>query len=1007
MKLFRLSALNISVLRIPALVLLGLCVAIPLFLWLALPSLVQSQAEKFVAEKTGHRLTLDRPRFNPFDLSLRVTGLKLAEPDGKPLLAFDALLVDVSAASLTRRAFVFDAIRLDGPEATLVELPGGGLNWMPFLEAIKSKEEKPDAGLPRLDIRSLVLTGGKLDFADRRSTPGFATRVEPIEVELAEISTLPAGADGQGQFSIAARTSAGARLELKGGLTLNPLFVSGSLSLDDLQLAQVAPYLKLLPAAPEGRAALSGNYRIGNDGGKLDVALEGIAARIAGLRVPLRAVGDPAIAIDSIELQDGRMNLAERSVAFGGVALSGARLPIRRDAQGRIDLIEAMKDLKPAPAARTAKTDPAEPAPAAAPWKYRLDKLSIAGLGLAVRDEGVQPAVELALEDIALQVEGLSEDLKAPLPVRLSFAVKSGGRFEGEGRVVPAAASADLKLKLTDLALLPAQPYLSAKTTLVIADGKFSSQGQLGYDAKGPTYRGDFAVRDLRLKEAGSGNTLLSWKTLGSREIALTPKQLELGELRLSGLDTQILIDEDKNINLKRVIKKTEPSPAAPPEKPSTEAPAFVVNVDRLRFFKGELDFADHSLALPFATRIHGLRGTISNLSSRPGAPGQIELDGEVDDYGMARAVGQVDPFNPTESLDLRVIFRNVEMSRLTPYVATFAGRKIDSGKLSLDLEYKIKKRQLQGENQVIMDRLVLGERVESPTAKSLPLDLAIALLQDSDGRIELGLPVSGSLDDPEFSYGGIIWKAITNVLTKIVTAPFRALGALFGGGEKIENIAFEPGASQLTPPEREKFSRLAGVLTKRPSLLLTVGGTYAEADRVALQEVQLRRAVLVQAGQRVSEKGDPGPLSTRQPKVQAAIEALYAERVGKSDLAALKEGFRTANPGQLEEGVAGKMMSRLSGLLREKKVLGEDEVARLKGADFHAVLFERLRAREAVGDERLQSLAKARGESAIEALKAVGVPAERLSAIPPAKAEEEAPGRDVPLKLGLEAMKK
>jgi hypothetical protein len=218
------------------------------------------------------------------------------------------------------------------------------------------------------------------------------------------------------------------------------------------------------------------------------------------------------------------------------------------------------------------------------------------------------------------------------------------------------------------------------------------------------------------------------------------------------------------------------------------------------------MDFADHSLVLPFGTRIHDLRGSIAGLSNRPGAVGQIELDGAVDEYGMARAVGQVELGNPANGLDMRVQFRNVEMTRLTPYTATFAGRKIDSGKLSLDLQYQIKQRQLQGENQVIMDKLTLGERIESPTATNLPLDLAIAILQDSDGRIDLGLPVAGSLDDPQFSYGSIVWKAIVNVLTKIVTAPFRALGALFGGRQHCLR-----GRSAATDPARARESREAG----------------------------------------------------------------------------------------------------------------------------------------------------------------------------------------------------
>ena len=246
-------------------------------------------------------------------------------------------------------------------------------------------------------------------------------------------------------------------------------------------------------------------------------------------------------------------------------------------------------------------------------------------------------------------------------------------------------------------------------------------------------------------------------------------------------------------------------------------------------------------------------------------------------------------------------------------------------------------------------------------------------------------------------------------MLTKIVTAPFRALGALLGGGgEKIESIAFEAGAPQLTPPEREKLVKLAEAMGKRPGLVLAVGGQHAEIDRVALQDVQLRRAVLTQAGQRVPERGDPGPISTQQPKIREALETLYKDRVGAADLAALKDGFRNANPGQLEESMTGKVMSRLSGLMREKKTLSEGEVTQLKGADFYSVLFERLRVKENVPDERLQALAKTRGESVVEILGKAGVAPERVQLLPPEKFKPEGDGavKDIPLRMSLEAAK-
>jgi hypothetical protein len=1064
---------RLSSLKKPALIIVGVIATLLLFLWLALPRIIQSQAEKFVAEKTGHHLTLDLPEFNPFEWRLQLHKLQLSEPDGKPLLAFDNFLVDLSAASLTRRAFVFDAIRLDGLEITLVELAGGTLNWTPLLESLKSKEEQPEEkpGLPRIDIQSFVLSGGKLDFADRRSTPGFATRVEPLDLSLSDISTLP---DDAGKFRIAALTSLGAQIELSGTIDLNPVAVNGTLSLTGLQLAKFAPFLQdALPAPPEGVAGLTARYQVGNGGDKLDATIDQIEARITGLNVPLGTAED-GIAAESIELKAGRFELAKMALGVGAVAIHGGKLKLPKierslqfadlsfaDAQvnlperqatlasvalaqgslhvthaadGRLYLLEGLQALaasKKSQKAATAQT--AETAEVAPPWHFRIDQVGVKDLDVFIQDEGVTPAAEIVLKGLMLDVEGASDDLRVPLPVKVGFNFGDGGRFEGAGKYTPAGPVVDVNFKLDDLGLQIAQPYLAALTTLKVADGKLSTKGRVMFSDKGPSpldVRGEFVVNNLRLTEPG-GNDLLAWKTFGSRAMTLTQKELNLGELRLGGLDTSLIIDKDKNINYKKVLKQpggeqaapavpasaTAPTPAIPSADPSAPSPvavtkappAFIVNIDRLRFYKGEMDFADHSLILPFGTRIHNLRGSIAGLSNRPDAVGQIELDGEVDDYGMARAIGHVELGNPTNSLDMQVQFRNVEMTRLTPYVATFAGRKIESGKLSLDLQYKIKQRQLQGENQVIMDKLTLGERVESPTAQDLPLDLAIAILQDSEGRIDLGLPVAGSLDDPEFSYGSLVWKAITNVLTKIVSAPFRALGALLGrDGEKVENIVFEAGAPRLTPPEREKLVRLAEAMAKRPALNLSVGGIYADADRVALQEVQLRRAVLVQSGQRVPEKGDPGPVSTQQPKVREALETLYKDRVGASDLAALKEGFRSANPGQLEEGVTGKVMSRVSGLLREKKTLNEGEVAQLKGADFYGVLFEKLRAKEVIADERLQSLAKARGENALEILKAAGVTDERVQLLSPepGKLEGDGANGEIPLRMSLESAK-
>lgn len=1008
-----------------------------LFLWQALPGIVQSRAEKFVTEKTGHRLSMARPEFSPFALRLRLADLKLVTPQGAPLLSFDELVVDLAAASLSQRALVFDDITLKAPLLT-VEETSEGLNWAPFIGALKSPDTtKQEDGLPRLDVRRFALSGGQVAFADRRHAPGFTTQVTPLDIALTDISTLP---DDSGKFSLQARTSIGASLVLAGEVDLDPMTVSGTLALKGLEFEQLATYVSgLLPGVPKGSAELTARYRIASNGRQLEMQVEAVEAGITALQLPLSGDGavasiaaltlkggrydlasqqasvadiaiedvrlalphiDSPLTLGKISLSDARIRLTERQAELARLAVAGGGLVATRTADGKLPLLDALQGLA---AFNRKPAKEAPPADAAAkPWAFRLEAFELNGLAIALRDESIGPAAELRLENIDIQISGLSHDMARPVPARLGVQVATGGKLEVEGRITPGTVAADLQLKLADLSLKPAEPYLASRANVQLADGRLSTEGRFTLDARGPAYRGNLNLRDLRILEAGTTHVLLGWKRLNTNELSATPKRLDIGELRLGGLDTQLIIDKDKQINFKKVMK---PTPIADPA-PTGES-GFSLSIDRLRFYNGAMFFADESLVFPFGTRIHGMRGSLSHLSSRPGgAYGQLELEGEVDEYGMARAVGEVDLFDPTGFMDIRVLFRNVEMPRLTPYLATFAGRRIDSGKLSLDLQYQLKQRQLKGENQIVVERLKLGERVESASAKDLPLDLAIAVLEDSDGRIDLGLPISGSLDDPEFSYGSIVWKAITNVLTKIVTAPFRAIGALFGGGsEKVESVTFEAGMRQLTPPEREKLVKLAQALEKRPGLQLTVGGTYAESDRVALQDVELRRTLLRQTGERVSEERDPGSLSTALPKVRTALEELYAQRIGTAGLVALKEGFRQANPGQMEESMTGRMMSRLSGLLREKKTLSQDEVDGLKGADFHAVLYERLRAKEPVSEERLQALGQSRAEHALATLKNAGVDAGRIHL---RSAEKQDAGESgVSLRLALEAAKK
>jgi uncharacterized protein involved in outer membrane biogenesis len=969
-----------------------------LFGWLVLPGILQSQAEKYILERSGHQLTMDRPSFNPLLLDLHIKNLRLAKPDGQPLLSFNDLLIDFSPVSAFRRAYVFNEIRFGGLTASVEVLPEDRLNWSDLLESLQTKEEttseeqKP-AQLPRLIIRKFALSGGRLDLADRRTSLDRSASIVPIDVELTDLSTLP---NEEGKYELTAKTNFGAGIDWDGQVALNPLSVAGKIHIDDLPLSKLATFAPVPETleAPEGTATVSVQYQAGMIAQAFDVRLDDLAIGIDGFRIQGKADSSASLALDHVDLKGGQFDLLEHRIAIDTIAASGGGINTERTPEGRINLL----DLIPTEKKEVVAPADAPSAVTARDWHYSVAHMTLDGFSAGFRDRTIDPAADFALQDIAADVSGLSEDMAKPLPVHLGFHSRDGGTFSADGTVVPDAASAELQIKLDGLAIKPAQPYLGHLTTLNLIDGTLSSEGHATYDAKGGQYTGSLALQNLRIVEADGSRPFLAWKSLATKTLSVSPQRIAIRELLLNGLDTRLIIAKDKSVSLTKILKPQPDAPPSAPPAPTAPSP-FQVGVERLQIQNSQLEFADQSLALPFGTHIHALAGTVVNLSSKEGgAPARLNLGGQIEDYGQAKAEGRIDLFKPTNLLDIKVAFTNVEMTKLTPYAATFAGRRIDSGKLSLNLQYGINNRQLTGNNQVIMDQLTLGDRVESPEAHDLPLDLAIALLEDSNGRIDLGLPVSGSLDDPQFSYGRILWEAFENVLTKIVTSPFRALGALFGSDDKPDGVVFEPGQSALSPPELENLGRFATALNERPNLTVTVHGTWSDADRVALQDLALRKALAGKLG--LSSDGDPGPITPDQPEVKPALEDLYADQFGKGALAGLKEGYRKANPGQLPETTGGQVMSVLTGLIGTKPSLSDQDIDAMKGADFHAMLYQKLRDAEEMPDVRLQALAQARGEGIMKELSDANAPLDRVTLQSAEKVD--ATDNGIPLKMDM-----
>ena len=960
--------------------------------WLV-PLLIERQLPKFGQTELARRATIGAVSFNPYTLRLQAQDLRLTEADGAPLFAIGKLAVELQWRSLLRRVWSFAEIRITAPSADLVIAPDGKFNLAELLATLGRRPSAPAAGasLPRLIIGRLVLEQGKLELRDRRV--GYANRFFPIDFTLSNFSTLP---DQNGTYRFSADSAHGGKLRWKGEASVNPIRGSGELALENVSLPKLAVYLKSYTRATLAAGQLSATlpYRFSYSKGRLEANIDGASLALHDLA--LASGAQTLLKLPLLGFSNGALDLAARHVSLGRLYAEGGQLQLTRDRQGQLNIL----DLLPKSGA-SGQRAAAPAATAGAPWVAVAKSVELSGFGADLEDQG--SGVKLHVQDLAVKLDGASSDLTQPLKFTSSLSLREGGQLSAQGRIVPASGALAADVSVKQLALAPLQPLLGKYVKLKIAGGSVFAQGKLSAGAGGTKsprlrYVGGFGIAGLALNEAG-GKQFAAWKNLSADKLSASfaPNRLEIPELRVVDANAKLIIENDHSFNAARLLVPPAAARAAKPlPAPARAAPEpFPVRIGRLRFRNAKLDFTDLSLRPQFSAKIYALNGVVTGLSSNRKSRSQIELDGRVDEFGLARIRGTLNPFAPRDNTDVKVVFKNVDMVSVSPYAMKFAGYKIAEGKISLDLQYKVRNSQLEGTNQIVIDHLTLGERVDSPDALKLPLELAIAILKDSNGRIDLGLPVSGNMNDPQFSYGAVIWKAIGNVLTRIVTAPFRALGHLFGiSGEALETIDFDPGSDRLLPPEREKLQQVAQVLSRRAQLKLSVPGQYSEAaDGAALKARALRVAIAQRAGIKLKAGEDPGPLDWRDRAVRSALRDLYVKRFGA---AALDQQKKAAEAAGLPAGKQLPLLQRASRLIK-----GEPQVADVSA--FYRTLRERLDQSQPLAADALTRLGAQRASAILAALKAAGVdPASAIAAAPePVSADV---GKPVPLKLGLSA---
>ena len=965
-----------------------LLAAYTLFGFVIAPLIVRNVIVDQVHKQLGLAATLEDVDINPFALSARLEKFSLADPHGAKLVAFDALEANVQLSSIVNRALTFSEIRLVHPFVSVVRDQDHKFNLAALVPPDDPAAKlEPESAPFRMIIASAAIEGGRVTVVDHGGRQTYQTELGPVDLTVNNLSTLP---DQEGQQTFSMQTRFGGHLEWTGRLALAPLHSEGHMALTGERLADFSAYLpnELMLSIVDGTLNLAFDYNMALRDGRIvaDVSKFGLTVKDFGLAQHADAAPEAdLLRLGALELEGGHIVLPQRTVSFERVAVTQPQISLSRDAQQRFiwenlwqtteapaaaPLVTVTPVEAPAtptdsvadagaPAAAVQPTEPGPVAPAAATtdeaWSVQVARFEVADGRLAFNDQGVDPAATLGISGLTASLDTFTLADGATMPFAVNFNVDGGGAVALNGTLMAFPdVHVDAKTQITGLALNIANPYLRTQTYVQFDSGALSVDGHLvsnpneafGFD-------GELGLSGLEVQREGVDDRFAGLKSLAVKGITLSTAQrkIDVARAELDSAFAKIHISKDRVLNLANITRSDVPPASA------DNSPPWTIKLGRLKVINADADFTDESLPIPFHRAISRLSGGIDTFDTGSPTPTQLKLEGQVGEYGELNVSGHLRALDPLLDTDITASFKNVEMPGASPYVIRFAGHKVASGKLDLDLHYVLHKGILDGQHKIVLRDFELGEKVDSPEALDLPYSLAISLLKDSSGNIDIDLPVEGDVNDPTFRIGGVIMKALVNLITQIVTSPFRLLGKLVGLGdsEDLDQVYFAPGDADLTPPQQERIAKIAEALAQRPNLSLTVHGVMdPTADALALRSASLHARL----DERVGDADAAGRLKIVQSMAKESIPDLALDGVRAQFMVAPAAGGK---PVLDETAYIGALVDKLIAV----EPLAPDAVAALasqRAAAVRAALSQNTSldaARIADGDTQQTELAK------------------------------------------------
>jgi uncharacterized protein involved in outer membrane biogenesis len=805
--------------------------------------------------------------------SLKVMGdvilkeVAIDDEKNNPLIRLQRLDATIASAEPLLKNIHLSRMSIESPVLNLVRNQAGVFNVesrFPRIEerakAIKRGEGPPLA----IDVDEIELRAGKVTFLDLSPAKPFKTILSPIDLKVDHFSN---GKDRRSAYMLTLKTEANENVNVEGELSVNPLLAEGNVKVKPIPLKKYSPYYsdKVLFDIEDGRADFSTRYMYVQGEKEPTMSLSGLSVTLENIRLRKGDETEPFIQIPTLSMKNTGLDLARRDVSIGEVSTERGMILVKRSKDGKLNL----QQLFPPSAGPTAEqVQEGGDAVAEKPWQVKVARVSVDQYTAILEDKVPEDPATLRAEEVRLKAENLStlKEEKGTLSLNLQFNQKGTVSIDGSLGIDPLVA--DMKVDLKEIPIDAFQPYFTDRIKILVQEGGVTTAGQLSVsplEGNGTrlVYKGDSTVAHFVSIDKANAEDFLKWESLAFSQIdvGINPLYVHLGGIALTDFYARVIIYPDGTMNLQNISGQKKDQEVSPPSgsRGTGQEPAKDIAIGLITLQGGHIDFADNHIKPNYSVNMVEIGGRISGLSPEEVKTAEVDLRGRLEGGAPLEIKGKINPLSKDLLVDLNVKFNDIELSPLTPYSDKYVGYTIEKGKVSMDLQYLIVKRKLESQNRIFFDQLTLGDRVESPEATKLPIHLAISLLKDPKGEIRLDLPVTGSLDDPKFSVFRVVMQIIGNLLLKAATSPFALLGAVFGGGEQLENLEFDYGSADVKGPNENKVNTLIKIMQQRPGIKLDIEGHVdLEKDKEALRQLTFDRKIKAQKLKELVKQGQP-----------------------------------------------------------------------------------------------------------------------------------------------------